>query len=173
MPGGLEDIAGVLDADGVVGRGVQDQQRQLQVPDLVAQIGTADILDESPLEGQCLAADHPLPAALGEHLLQAGVVLMLDMGGVERRTDGHHRTHPRAVPGRRDGGGPTPGVAHQQVGGGAAVGHEPTGFHQIVHLDGERTVTPVAPRTAQPECIEPQHADAVGGQLFADPGRRR
>src|SRR5262245_43713945 len=51
VPRGAEDVAGVLDAHGVVGGRVQDQKWELERPDLVVQVGGADVFDECPFEG--------------------------------------------------------------------------------------------------------------------------
>src|SRR4051794_37871188 len=44
VPGGTEDVAGVFDADGVVGGGVHHQQRAAQGADALAKVGGADVL---------------------------------------------------------------------------------------------------------------------------------
>src|SRR5882724_5137161 len=49
---GAEDFTRVRDADGVVGRRVQDQQRQPQSADLFVEGGRADVLDERSLQGE-------------------------------------------------------------------------------------------------------------------------
>src|SRR3954466_8123714 len=54
---GPEDLAGVGDADGVVGGRMHDQQRTTQGADLFAEICVADIFDEMTLESERLAAD--------------------------------------------------------------------------------------------------------------------
>ncbi len=46
MLGGEEDIGGVVDADGVVGRRVHDQQRLVQLCDMRHQAVMGDVVEE-------------------------------------------------------------------------------------------------------------------------------
>ena len=83
VPGGSEDLARVRDADGVVRGRMHDEQRSFQRADALAQIGGADVLDEVPFEGQRLAPDEERRFALGVDPLAQGVVVVLDMGGLD------------------------------------------------------------------------------------------
>ncbi len=124
---------------------MQDEKRHLEGLDLVAQLRDPDVLDERPLEGERFAADHPLAAAFGEDLLQARVVVMLDMADVERRADDHHGPHAgdcrAAAMSRRT----TPRMPDQDVGGHAAFGHERARRDDVVDLAAVNEPSPQSP----------------------------
>src|SRR3954464_3997172 len=65
VPRGPEDLAGVGNADGGVGGSVHHQERSVQGADPLVQVGTADVLDEVPPEGQRLASDQERSLPLG------------------------------------------------------------------------------------------------------------
>lgn len=47
MAGGDEDPGRIVDADGVVGRRMEDEQRTMQLPDRLTQRMTADVVEEA------------------------------------------------------------------------------------------------------------------------------
>src|SRR4051812_49048664 len=57
VPCGSEDLAGVVDAHGVVSRRMHDQKCSSQGADLVVQVDRAHVLDEVPSKNEGLAAN--------------------------------------------------------------------------------------------------------------------
>ncbi len=173
MPGGPEDLAGVGDADGVVRRRVHHQQGPTQRPDALAQVGLPHVLEEVPTQRQRLAADQEGRLALGHDPLDQGVVVVLDVAGLERGGHTGHRLDPVDQVRRGDPRGPTEGVPHQQPDVASGLLQETDGLGGVVDLVGEGAVAPVALGVPQPEVVEAQHADPLAGQLLADPAGGR
>ena len=111
--------------------------------------------------------------ALGLDPLHQGVVVVLDVAGVVRRPDAGHRRDRRTLVGGGDHGRPAEGVPDEQPHLAARVVHELHRADGVGDLVGERPVAPVALGVAQTEVVEAQHADALAGQLLADPARGR
>src|SRR6185312_7968561 len=99
---------------------------------------------------------------------------MLCMCGVHRCPDRGERPHAGRLPGRGDHCGTPERMSDEDVGDCVLFGHELACPDDVIDLDGERTIAPVALRVTQSERIEAQHADAVQGELLADAsgGRR-
>ena len=102
-----------------------------------------------------------------------GVVVVLDVGGLVRRPDTGHRLHRRALVGGGDHGRATEGVPDEQPHLAARAVHVLHRADRVGDLVGERPVTPVALGVAQAEVVEAEHADALAGELLADPARGR
>ena len=100
------------------------------------------------------------------------VVVVLDVAGVVRRADAGHRLHGRALVGGGDDRRAAEGVTDQQPHFAAGVVHELHRADGVGDLVGERPVAPVPLGVTQPQVVEAQHADALGGELLADPARR-
>jgi hypothetical protein len=64
-------------------------------------------------------------------------------------------------------------MTDEDVGRRPSFGHELACPDDVVDLDGERAVAPITLRVTQTKGVEPQHADAVLGELLADPGGSR
>ena len=67
---GDEDAGGVIDADGIVGRRMQDQQRLLQLRDLIHQVVLGDIVEKFPLDMEWAAGEGDLDLALRADVLE-------------------------------------------------------------------------------------------------------
>ena len=172
MAGRLEDVAGIVDAYGVVGRGVHDQQGPAQGFDAVAQIGGADVLDEVAAQGQSLAPDRQLCFALGFDAMDQRVVDVLDVRRLTRCTDADHRGDGGALVRGRQHRRPAERMTDQQSDLTSGFVHELHGSHRVGDLVRERTVTPVAGRLPEAQRVEAQHPDALAGQLLADSAGR-
>ena len=72
-----------------------------------------------------------------------------------------------------DHGRAAEGVPDEQAHLAAGVVHELHRADGVGDLVGERPVAPVALGVAQAEVVEAQHADALAGELLADPARCR
>ena len=81
--------------------------------------------------------------------------------------------HARTMMCRRDHGRAAERMPDQQAHLPAGVIHELHRPHGVGDLVGERTVAPVALGITESEIVETQHADALAGELFADPARGR
>src|SRR5690606_8432788 len=97
------------------------------------------------------------------------VVGAFDVRRLGRRADADHRGHTGAVVGGGDDGRTAERVSDQQSDVAALLAHELPGAHGVGDLAGERPVAPIPFGVAESEVVEAQHADALGGQLFADP----
>ena len=71
MLGGDEDLGGVVDADGVVGRRMHDQQRLVQVGDLRHQLVLGDVVEEFALDVERPAGERDLDLAMLADVLDA------------------------------------------------------------------------------------------------------
>ena len=72
-----------------------------------------------------------------------------------------------------DHGRAAEGVPDQEPHLAARVVHELHRADRVGDLVGERPVTPVTLGVAQAEVVEAEHADALAGELLADPARGR
>jgi len=77
---GAENLAGVNDADGVVGWRMRHQKCAAQLPDLLVQIGGPDVLYEVTPQRQRFSADEERCLALLHDSLYECVVVVFDMG---------------------------------------------------------------------------------------------
>ena len=102
-----------------------------------------------------------------------GVVVVLDVAGVVRRADAGHRRDRRTVVGGGDHGRSAERMSDEQPDLAARVVHELHRADGVGDLVRERPVAPVPLGVAQAEVVEAQHADALAGQLLADPARGR
>ena len=134
MAGRLEDVAGIVDADGVVGRGVHDQQGPAQGFDAVAQIGGADVLDEMAAQCQSLASDRQLCFALGFDAMDQRVVDVLDVRRLTRCTDADHCGDGGALVRGRQHRRPAERVTDQQSDLTSGFVHELHGSHRVGDL---------------------------------------
>ena len=106
-----EDAACVVDADGGVGRGVEDEQRLAQRPEARGEILFSDIVEKSFADAKGASAERDLDLALGADLCDAVLEQAGDMGGIGRRVDRHHGARLRDVAGDcKDGGAASCGL---------------------------------------------------------------
>src|SRR3954451_18133588 len=171
MPRGTEDPAGVREPDGVVGGSVHDQKRPAKCADPLVQICGPDVLYEVAAEGEGLAADQERRLALGEDPVDECVVDVLDVRRLVRRADTRDRTYRLDRVGGCDYRRATEGVTDQEPDAPAALLHEPNRLDGVADLVRERAVSPVTLRVAESQVVEPQHADALAGELLADAAR--
>ena len=111
--------------------------------------------------------------ALGLDALDQRVVVVFHVAWVVRRPDAGDRHHGRTVVGGREHGRPAERVSDEQADFAARVVHELHRAHGVGDLVGERPVAPVALGVAETEVVEAQHADALAGELLADPAGGR
>ena len=114
MLGRREDMRGVLDADGLVGRRMEDQQRLAQLRDALGELLLGDVSQEFPADAERPPGERHLDLAV----LADGVDLvpeqMRDMAGIAGRGDGHHRPRLRDRFRRGEHRGAAEAVADQQ-----------------------------------------------------------
>src|SRR5262245_43754964 len=90
MAGRAKDLAGVGDADGVVGRRMHDEQRPPQGAYPLVKIRIADIVDEMALQRERLTADEERRLAVFLDSVTQRVVVVFDVCRVVRRTHTGH-----------------------------------------------------------------------------------
>ena len=137
------------------------------------QVRAAYVLDELPLHRQRLVAERRRRLALREDTVDDGVVVVLDVRGVVRRTDGGDRARLGYVRGGGDHRGTAERVADQDLHVAPRRLQEARGLGGVGDLVGEGAVAPVTLGVAEPEVVEAQHPDALRGKLLADPRRGR
>src|SRR5262245_17498383 len=71
MPGRLEDTAGILDPDPIIGRRVEDQQRLAQMRDLLPQILLGNIIQEGAADTKPPSLERDLDLALLRDVLKS------------------------------------------------------------------------------------------------------
>ena len=103
MLGGDEDIGGVVDPDGVVGRRMHDQQRLVQFGDMRHQAMLGDVVEEFALDVKRPSGELHFDLALRADVLDPILEQMRDMGGIGGRGDGDDRLGIREFVRRRRG----------------------------------------------------------------------
>ena len=156
-----KNLAGIVDADRVVGRRMKHQQRLVQVGDEGFEILLRDIVEQAAADAERPAGQRHLDLVLIVELGNAFAEQPDHMGRIERRRDRHHG----ARLGDAMRGGEHRGAAEavadqdrrrherrpQMIGGG----------DQIVDIRRKRGVGELALAGAKPGKIEAQHRDAV------------
>ena len=72
----------VVDADGIVGRRMHDQQRLVQFGDMLHQAMLGDVVEEFALDAERPAGERDLDLAVLADVLDAVVEKIGDMGGI-------------------------------------------------------------------------------------------
>ena len=169
VPGRLEDLAGLVDADDLVDGGVQDQQRAPEPDDPLPLRLLGQVVGEVLADVERPAADlHLQVPVVGGHAVAEQVVEVGRAGGGAEHGD--RRDRGEAL-GHGDRGGAAEGVADQQVRAAVVVGEPARRGLQVTEVAGEGGLGEVAPRGAEAREVEAEHRDAVLGQGGGDPGR--
>src|SRR6476469_7049856 len=111
-----ENAGGVVDANGVVGRGMHDQQRLAQIMDIVEQALLCDVVEELALDGEGAAREGYLRLAVLANAVDMVLEEPGDMDGVRRRGDGDDGLCFRNFAGGGEDGGTAEAVADQDRG---------------------------------------------------------
>ncbi len=169
-----EQFSGVIDADVIVGRRMQDQHGNADARYLVQQIGGFGAFDECVAEVERTPADGYLAFSIGANGGQIAFDPGEHMGHVGRCADGRNAGDFRHtdIVRRRQHGRPAQTVTDQQYLLAVPFVQMVGGRDQIIHIGG-KTGTPEFPFAfAQPGEIEPQGRDAFAGQGAGDADRR-
>jgi len=173
MFGRDENPRRIVDADGVVGRRVHDQQRLVQLGDVRHQIVLGDVVEKFALDVERPARERDLDLTLRADILDAVLEKMRDMGGIGWRRDGDDR--PGVMDSLRGGQDrrAAEAVADQDRRALAGLSQVIGSQHQIVDVRRERRVGKIAPAGAEPGEVEAQHANAFFRQLTRDAAGRQ
>src|SRR3712207_2352558 len=147
---------------------MHDQKCPSQAVDSLVKVCGAHILDEVTTEDQCPSTDEERRLSVAHDAIYEGVVVVLDVAGLVGRADADDSANAIDQVRRGYDGCAAERVTHQQPDWSPGRLHEPDCLGGVLDLVGERAVAPVALRVAQTEVVEPQHADSLAGQLFAD-----
>ena len=169
MLGRDEDAGGIVDADGVVGRRMHDQQRLMQRAHLRHQVVLGDVVEKFALDVKWTAGERDFDLSLLADVLDAIRKQAGDMSGVGRRRDGDDRPGVGNLAGGGKNGGAAEAVADQDRGTFAGLAQMVGGPHQIGDVRRKRRIGKIAFAGAQASEVEPQHCDALGCQRHRDP----
>ena len=164
---GDEDMGGVVDADGVVGRRVHDQQRLVQFGHLRRQVVLGDVVEEFALDVERAAGQRDFDLALLADVLDAILEQMRDMRGIGGRGDGHDRFCLGDLPGGGQNRGAAKAVADQDRRRLAGLPQMIGGANEIGDVGGEGRVGEIAFAGAEPGEVEPQHRDPLAASAVA------
>lgn len=114
MASRAKDLTGVRNADGVVGRGVQHQQRSVESADLLVQVRLTHVIDEVPPQSKRLATDQKRCFPISEDPFDQGVVVVLYMPWVIGRANARYGSHGPDLVGGCDHRGSAKRVPHQK-----------------------------------------------------------
>ena len=172
MLGGEENAARVVDADRVVGRRMQHQQRLAQVGDARDQLLLGDVVEKLAPDAERPTRQHDLALALRADIRD---LLLEQPGHVARigwRRDG--RDGSRLGDARRGGEhrGAAEAVADQQRGRALRAAQMIGGRHEIGDVGGEIRIGELAFARAEAGEVEAQHRDAALGERLGDALRR-
>ena len=163
-----EDRARVLDADQIVGRRMQHQQRLAQIGEALMQLLFRHVVEEFLADAERAARERDLDLAfrmdVGDMLPeQAG-----DMRRIGRRRDGRNRAHLRTMLRGREHRRAAEAVADQDRGRAIHLAQMVRGRDQIGDIGREGRVGELALARAEAGEIETQHRDAARGQPLGD-----
>ena len=173
MLGRDENIGGVVDPDGVVGRRMHDQQRLVQLGDMRHQIMLGDVVEEFALDMERPPGELHLDLALGADVLDPILEEMRDMRGIGGRGDGDDRLGVGNLPGGGEDRGAAEAVADQDRGRLPGFAQMIGGADEVGDIRRKGRIGKIALAGAKPGEIEPQHRDAARRQRGRDAFRRQ
>ena len=173
MLGGLEDRAGVLDADDLVARGVEDQQSLAELSQFLGAVLVGDVIEKLLPDAERPSHEQHLRLALGLDLRPLVGEEMGDMGRIGGRADGGDGNRFRHTMGGGQHGRAAEAVADQDLRRHVVIAQEVGGLHQILDIRGEVGVGEIALAGAEAGEIEAQDGDAVARQLFGNSAGRK
>ena len=171
MLGRDEDAGGVVDADGIVGRRVQHQQRLMEAGDIRHQAVLGDIVEELAGDMERPAGERDLDLAVRADVLDAVLEQAGDMGGIGGGGDSDDGSGVRNFSCGGEDRGAAEAVADQDRRRFSGFAQMIGGVNQVGDVGGEGGVGKIAFAGAEPGEIEPQHRDAPGRQRRCDAPR--
>ena len=155
-----------------VGR-VHHQQRLVQFCHLRHQIVFGDVVEEFAADVERAAGERDLDLALGADVLDLVLEKMRDMGRIGRRCDGDDRLGFRNLSGGGEYRGAPKTVPDQDRRGFVGFPQMIGGEHEIGDVGGECRIGEFAFAGAEAGEVEPQHRNALVGELKRDAPRRQ
>jgi hypothetical protein len=172
VPGRLVDPSRVVDAHHLVGRRVEDQQRQSEVADRGHHALLFEVDQQLAANTDRRPAEAQLGLAVGlelRHDADQGVAQVL---GVTRRADGRHGLDLGDAPRRRQHRGAAQAVADQDLGAAPLAAHQVGRRHKVLEVGREVGVGEVAGALAEAGEVEAEDRDPALGQRPADAHHR-
>ena len=168
VPGGDEDLGGVFDADGVVGRRMHDQQCLVQCFDPRHQLLLGDIIEEFALDAERPAGERNLDLAMLADAIDVVLEKVRDVGGIRRGGNGDHGLRLGNLAGGGEDRGAAEAVADHERRRLSRLAQMVGGAHEIGDVGGKRRIGKIALAGAEAREVEPQHGDALGGQCHGN-----
>src|SRR5262245_24542969 len=110
---------------------MHNEKGSLQGTNLLIQIGTPNVLDEMPSQGQCFPSNQEGRFAVVENSVDQRIVVPLDVRGIVGRTDTRDRLYLGDILGGCDNRRTAKGVADQEADRTAAALHEPNSLRRV------------------------------------------
>ncbi len=168
MLGRAENMRGVVDADGVVGRRVEHQQRLAQGGEAFVEFLLGHVVEEFTPDAERPPGQRHFHFALLLDLVDVLLEQADDMRGIVGRGDGHHCACVGDPVGGRQHRGAAEAVADQDRRRAIDLAQVVGGGDEIVHVGRKMRVGEFAFAAAEPGEIEAQHGDAVDRQPLGD-----
>ena len=167
-----ENSARIVDADGVVGRRMEHEQRLVQIRDALDEVLFGDVRHEITADAEGASGQRHLDLTLLADRLEMLLEQAGDVTGVARRGDRHYRTRfGNRGCGRQDRRA-AKAVSDQDRGRALRFPQRVSGGDKIRDVRGECGVGEFAVAAPQPGEIEAQYADPQRGQALGDAARR-
>ena len=173
MLGRDEDVGRVVNADGIVGRRMHDEQRLMQVGDMRHQAVLGDVVEELALDAEWAAGERNLDFAGLSDVLDPFLEQARDMGRIGRGGDGDDRLGVRDLRGRGQDRRAAEAVADQDGGGFTGFAEVTGRTNEVGNVGREGRVGEIALAGAKAREIEPQHRDAACCQCCRNSFRRQ
>ncbi len=167
-----ENAAGAVDADDVVLRRVEDEQRLVQLGDVRGEILLGDVVEEGAADAERAARERHLDLALRGDVGDAVAEQAGDVRRIARRADRHHGARLGDAVRGGEHRGAAEAVADQDRGRVQRAAQMIRRGNEIVDIRRERGVGELALAGAEAGEIEAQHGDAVHLQAVGDAARR-
>ncbi len=168
MLGRQKDVRGIVDADGVVGRRMEHQQRFAQAGDLFIQRPASNVVEELALDGERASGEFDLQLALFANVIDVIPKQTRDMRRIAGRGDRHHGACVRNAMRGGQHCGAAERVADQDRRWPLRLAQVIGSGDQILHVRREMRVGEFALAGAESGEIEAEHGDALLGQSFGD-----
>ncbi len=172
MLGRGENAAGIVDADGLVGWRVKDEQCLAQSANALGEILPGDIGKQGTADAERSADQRHLDFAFALDLVDAVAEQAGDMCRIERRGDRHHCARLGNAVRGSEHRGTAKAVTDQNSGCADRRPQMIRGGHQIVDVRRKGSVGELAFTGAEPGEIESQYGNAVQCQAVRNQARR-
>lgn len=172
MTGGFEDAPRMVDLDHLVGGRVQHQERPPESADALALTLPGEIVDQRPANTKRTAGERHVGFLRRGKLGRRGQKRLLEMLGLGRRADRHHRLDLGDPTGHREDGGPAEAVPDQEIGGPPTVPQKVDRGAQVLQIGREVGVGEIALAFPQTGEVKAKDLEPLLDQRPGDPHDR-